>query len=202
MRLFSDNYVFTENTILKNRVNDIWNDFHKDLYKYILSRVNDADSAKDILQESFIKIHQNILSLKDEKSLKFWLYRIVKNSIMDYFRSRKYTSGIYDQDISDNEVQDRTFDLSRCVIPFINNLPEKYKEALNLTEFQKYSQIELAEHLGISYSGAKSRVQRAKHKLKELFEECCEISSDKYGNIIDYRSRCCKPGVTGAKCRS
>ena len=83
--------------------------------------------------------------------------------------------------------------MSECIVPFINKLPDIYKEALTLTELKNYSQLELADHLGISYSGAKSRVQRAKVKLKEIFEECCHISSDSYGNIIDYRSRkeCC-----------
>lgn len=176
----------------------IWNTFSKDLYRFILSRVKDSDAAKDILQDTFLKIQKNIASLKDEKSLKFWIYRITFNSIMDYFRQLRYDrsevnenyENIKEQDKGDNN--DRTSELAECIIPFINKLPDIYKEALTLTEFKNYSQLELAKHLGISYSGAKSRVQRAKIKLKEIFEECCNISYDKYGNIMDYKSKHCK----------
>lgn len=119
---------------------------------------------------------------------------------MDHFRKLNYDrnelNDIYDEnentEINYKDIPDKNSELAECIIPFINKLPDKYKEALTLTEFKNYSQIELAEHLGISYSGAKSRVQRAKLKLKEIFEECCNISYDKYGNIIDYKSRHCK----------
>lgn len=176
----------------------IWNTFNKDLYRYILSRVKDKDVSKDILQDTFIKIQKNISTLKDEKSLKFWIYKITYNSIIDYFRTLKNDRNdlkeIYDENENADKtgLEDKTSELAECIVPFINKLPGKYKEALTLTEFKNYSQLELAEHLGISYSGAKSRVQRAKLKLKEIFEECCNISSDKYGNIIDYKSRHCK----------
>ena len=72
-----------------------------------------------------------------------------------------------------------------CVKPFINQLPGKYKEALLLTEFQDVSKIKLAEKLNISYSGAKSRVQRGKEKLKEMILNCCAYQSDVYGNLME-----------------
>ncbi|HMQ68369.1 MAG TPA: RNA polymerase sigma factor SigZ [Ignavibacteria bacterium] len=172
----------------------IWKNFNRELFNFILSKVKDRDAAKDILQETFIKIQKNIHSLKDDKSLKFWIYRITYNSIIDYFRSKKILKEFDDN--SENTAQsdsdglnENNLKLSECVVPFINKLPPIYKEALTLTEFENYSQLELADHLGISYSGAKSRVQRAKVKLKELFEDCCNISYDKYGNIIEYHSR-------------
>ncbi|MDQ3020612.1 MAG: RNA polymerase sigma factor SigZ [Bacteroidota bacterium] len=181
----------------KSLVN-IWNLFNKDLYKFIFSRVKDSDAAKDILQDTFIKIQTNISSLNEEKSLKFWIYKITYHSIIDYFRKSKYDKEDlnddfdYEDKLEKNDNEDKTSELSECIVPFINKLPGIYKEALTLTEFKHYSQLELAEYLGISYSGAKSRVQRAKVKLKEIFQECCTISYDSYGNILDYKSKHCK----------
>jgi len=172
----------------------IWKKFNRELYNFILSKVKDRDSAKDILQETFIKIQKNIHTLKDDKSLKFWIYRITYNSIIDYFRGKNNLNE-YDKNCENTpqpepeDSNENNSKLSECVVPFINQLPLIYKEALTLTEFENYSQLELADHLGISYSGAKSRVQRAKVKLKELFEDCCNISYDKYGNIIEFHSR-------------
>lgn len=176
----------------------IWKKFNRELYYYILNKVKDGDAAKDILQDTFIKIQKNIHSLKDDKSLKFWIYRITYNSITDHFRDKKNFKEYNDNSETSiqsypDELNENNTKFSECVVPFINKLPAIYKEALTLTEFQNYSQLELADHLGISYSGAKSRVQRAKIKLRELFEDCCNISYDKYGNITDYHSKSSKP---------
>ncbi|GAE31440.1 RNA polymerase sigma factor SigZ [Halalkalibacter hemicellulosilyticusJCM 9152] len=68
----------------------------------------------------------------------------------------------------------------------INQLPAIYKEAIKLTQLDGMSQKKLSEHLGLSFSGAKSRVQRGKKNLKTLLTNCCHIESDRYGNIIEY----------------
>ena len=68
-------------------------------------------------------------------------------------------------------------------------MDDKYKEAIILTEFNGLTQRQLAQKLNISYSGAKSRVQRAKENLKKLFTDCCSIQSDKYGNVVDYQQK-------------
>jgi len=73
----------------------------------------------------------------------------------------------------------------------ILSLPEKYSQALILTELEGMSQIELAEKLSISVSGAKSRVQRAKHLLKENLMKCCHFEFDKHGTITDIYPACC-----------
>lgn len=179
---------------MQKNITNIWEKFNKELYVYILSRVKDSDAAKDILQDSFIKIQKNISALEKKESLRFWLYKITYNSTIDYFRSKKnfHSSESIEDFHQETENDFKTSQLAECIVPFINKLPDKYKEALTLTEFKNYSQIELAKHLGISYSGAKSRVQRAKVKLRELFEECCSISYDSYGNIIEYHSKQCK----------
>ncbi|MEP7145439.1 MAG: RNA polymerase sigma factor SigZ [bacterium] len=180
---------------MERDLSSIWSQFNKELYNFILSRVKDSDTAKDILQDSFIKIQKNIIHLKEEKSIKFWIYKITANSIIDHFRAKKYYHEISEDLSIDEEKYEKNSQLAGCILPFINCLPEIYREALLLTEFQNYSQLELADHLSISYSGAKSRVQRAKIKLRELFEKCCNITADPYGNIIDYypkkKKECC-----------
>ena len=71
-------------------------------------------------------------------------------------------------------------------------MPEKYKQAIILTEYEGLTQ-KLAEKLGLSLSGAKSRVQRARLKLKELLLNCCHFELDRFGNILEYhhKSKAC-----------
>jgi RNA polymerase sigma-70 factor (ECF subfamily) len=77
------------------------------------------------------------------------------------------------------------------VKPFIQKLAPNYRDALLITEFQNISQKELAQKLNISYSGAKSRVQRGKEKLKELILNCCLVQTDTYGNVLNGEDKDC-----------
>ena len=74
------------------------------------------------------------------------------------------------------------------------DLPEKYRQALMLTEFRGMKQTELAEQLGISLSGAKSRVQRGREMLRESLLDCCHFEFDRLGGMIAYTLRpdCCQ----------
>jgi len=172
----------------------IWTDFHKELKAFIRNKIRNQADADDILQDVFIKIIRNIDKVNKAENLRHYLYGIVRNTINDYFRNRKEVidnSGIEEQ-ITEEETQSLNATIAECCIrPFINKLPDNYRDALLITEFQDISQKELAERLNISYSGAKSRVQRGKEKLKELILNCCAYQSDKYGNLIDAENKNC-----------
>lgn len=68
----------------------------------------------------------------------------------------------------------------------LNYLPEKYRKAVRLADLEGMTQAQLADHLGLSLSGAKSRVQRGREQLKALLTECCKFEFDCRGQIIDY----------------
>ena len=80
-------------------------------------------------------------------------------------------------------------ELARCLRPLLARLPDKYREALELTEFQDLSQVAAAERLGLSTSGMKARVQRARMQLRDLLLECCDVELDRRGGVADYRAR-------------
>lgn len=175
-------------------VSNIWTDFHKELRSFIYNKIRNSADTDDILQEVFIKIIRNIDKVNQSENLRQYLYGIVRNSINDYFKTNKNISLDNEQVIpfTESEIQSLNETIAQCCIkPFINKLPDNYKQALLITEFQDVSQKELAEKLNISYSGAKSRVQRGKEKLKELILNCCSYQSDKYGNLIDTDDKNC-----------
>ena len=66
-------------------------------------------------------------------------------------------------------------------------LPAIYRDALQLTDLDGLTQAEAATRVGLSTSGMKARVQRARSQLKALFVLCCEIELDRRGGIIDYQ---------------
>ena len=152
-----------------NHVESIWEEYHDQLLRFILKRVSDKATAEDILQNVFIKILSNINSLKDNTKIKNWLFQITRNTIIDHFRELKALGNIPSdlQEEDDDINKDITEEVGTWISPFIGRLPKKYQEALILSEINGMSQKDLAAHLGISYAGAKSRVQRGRTILKE-----------------------------------
>ncbi len=93
MRLFHKNYVLlkVENQILNinQEIGTIWQAFHKELKAFIIKKVGNENDANDILQEAFIKVIQHKEKVSQAKNVRQYLYGIVRNTTMDYFRKRK-----------------------------------------------------------------------------------------------------------------
>jgi RNA polymerase sigma-70 factor (ECF subfamily) len=89
----------------------------------------------------------------------------------------------------DIAVEDVAEDIASCLEPMIDGLPEKYRQVIILAEYDGLSQREISEQLGMSFSGAKSRVQRSRGKLKDMLLECCHLEFDRLGHITDYQSK-------------
>jgi len=169
----------------------IYQDFHSQLYHFIVGRVSDSDAAEDILQDVYLKIHSNIETLRESDRLQSWIYRITRNAITDYYRRVRPQEELPESFASPlDEEPDAMSELTVSVKGMILCLPEKYRQALELTELQGLSQVELAARLSISVSGAKSRVQRAREKLKEAFLDCCHFEFDRLGRVIHYEPKC------------
>src|SRR5437588_726670 len=81
-------------------------------------------------------------------------------------------------------------ELVPCIKEMVDSLTNDYRQALILTEYEGLTQRELAVRLGISVSGAKSRVQRAREKLKDMLLDCCHFEFDHSGRVIDYQPKC------------
>ena len=178
---------------MEEQLNNMWIELNDSLKSFILKQVKDSHIADDILQDVFLKVNSKIDTLKDETKISSWIFQITRNSIHDHFRSKKnFKTEDFDFEISDTEItENETQKLSRCIKPMIDALPEKYKEAVRLSEIEGLSQKDMADQLNISYSGIKSRVQRGREKLKELLLDCCIIHADKYGNIIEQKEKLC-----------
>lgn len=170
----------------------IWEDFHKELRTYVAKTIRNQADTDDIMQDVFVKIIRNIEKVNKAENLRQYLYGIVKNAIKDYFNNQERNNNEIPDLVFEEEIESLNIIIADKLKPFINQLPEKYKEALLITEFQNISQKELAEKLNISYSGAKSRVQRGKEKLKEQLLDCCVFQSDIYGNIIEVKQKKCR----------
>jgi len=174
-------------------MNQIWGELSGPVKSFISKRISIEVDTDDILQEVFIRINNNIEDLMDDDKLHAWVYRITRNVIADYYRRNNQSIELVEapDDLAIEPDEDLTsnVEIAACLTTMIDDLPEKYKQALLLTEFENLTQKELSEKMGLSLSGAKSRVQRGRGKLKEMLLGCCHLEFDRRGNVIDYQHK-------------
>ncbi len=183
-------------------IENIWFNIHEKLFGYISKNVKNKDDVDDIIQDTFIKVQTKIDSLKNPGKVESSIYQIARNTINDYFRKQKKSFENEDstEDIStgpnvfveeDIKVKIQTQDFSEYAGFVVSELPEKYRKAVYMADIEGHTMKEVAEELGISVSGAKSRVQRGRKLIKEIILKCCKVNTDKYGNIVDYEPYNC-----------
>ena len=169
-------------------------DLSAKLRPFIARRVPSTD-VDDVLQDVFLRVQRGLGALREEERFGPWVYRVARSAIADQRRARrKHPLAEHeapeepaDEDYpEENAAADR---LALCVVPFIGMLPSPYREALTLTEIEGVSQRAAAEMAGVSVSAMKSRVQRGRQQLRELFDECCAIALDARGRVVDVQPR-------------
>ncbi|MEP2240473.1 MAG: sigma-70 family RNA polymerase sigma factor [Maribacter sp.] len=176
--------------MINNEIHTIWLDLNDELYHFILGKVKDEQQAKDLHQDVFLKIQTKIHQLQHKSKLTSWVYQITRNKIIDHFRKQQNpTVDVVDFDMPEEEAHDFDYSkLTNCINQKIGELSAQHKEAIVLTTFQEYSQKELAKHLNISYSGTKSRVQKAREILKVQLLSCPNVASDPSGKLLDFEN--------------
>jgi RNA polymerase sigma-70 factor, ECF subfamily len=174
------------------QIDELWAQMEQPLCRFVCSRLADTNDAEDVLQEVFLRAQRSLGSLREKERLESWMYQIARNKIIDTYRARRELGELSETIAEEALVEESPAeDLTAHVRKLVQTLPEAYREAILLTEYEGLSQKELAERLGISFSGAKSRVQRARQKIKEALLACCRFEFDPRGNILDYHARCC-----------
>lgn len=182
-------------------VADLFKQFHSEMLAYIKSKVRSREDAEDILQNVFIKISSGIDKLEEEIKIKNWIFTITRNAIIDYYRvnanqKKLVISEELDEHITEAEDEDQTKGLDQCMASMIRLLPDEYRDIIVQSEIEGIKQKDLAEKYGIAYPSIRSRVQRGRERLKQLFYSCCHIQTDKLGNVMDVQGR----SACGAPC--
>jgi len=170
----------------------LWTKFSDRLRGFIARRVRNESDVHDILQDVFAKIHAGLGGVKAGERLEAWIFQVARRAIADHFRSRARKHRVAEHP---SEVAERTpaagvaAEVASWLEPMMALLPGADREALRLVDLEGHSQKELARRLGLSTTAAKSRVQRARRRLKDTLLECCAIEMDRRGNAIDYTRR-------------
>jgi RNA polymerase sigma-70 factor (ECF subfamily) len=160
------------------------------LRSFLSRRISNQADVDDLAQEILLRVHQGARHLSDETCINSWVWQIARNALIDYYRARNIQTR--QTEISEDLPDERGGESLDAVVeswlePTIQTLPEPYREALLLSEIRGLPQAEVADRLSISLSGAKSRVQRGRVKLREALLACCRFEFDRQGRIVAYQ---------------
>jgi RNA polymerase sigma-70 factor, ECF subfamily len=170
---------------------ELFTGLHERLRGFVGRRIGDPDAADDVAQEVLLRLHRSLGDLRIEDRLDAFAYRIARNAIIDHYRA---TAGARELPSPPEELIGRIDagggageepgavagpqELARCLQPLVRRLPDRYREALTLTDLGELSQVQAAEVAGLSVPGMKARVQRGRAQLHGLLTRCCELALD------------------------
>lgn len=174
-----------------DRPDQDWAETRDRLRRFVLARVGDPELAEDITQDVLVRsIASGALNRVD--NIPAWLYRSARNAVIDHYRTRRTfdrDAGLErwpEPDSDDFLPNDATRELAQCLQPMMGALHPTARDALTRVDLEGQTHRQAADQLGISVSGMKSRVQRARRDLKAQLTSCCQVHTDGAGAITDY----------------
>ncbi len=161
----------------------LYDRYKSHVFMYCLRTLNDRDAAKDVLQEVFIRIHTQRERYTTGTNFGGWVHTIARNLCYNARRSRKEQTtfdenqgyaGSSSQQNSDVALRDRLAEA-------IAGLPEIYREALVLREYEDQSYQQIADITGATMSTVKFRIFKGREMLRERLAKSLDDLGD-YGN--------------------
>lgn len=167
-----------------------WSACQHELLGFLRHRLSRPEDAEDLLQEVFIKAMRLSSRFCDIENPRAWLFQVARNALTDKLRlSREQLELPENLPAPEADTPPVVEDLTQCLPRVLSELAESDRLALQLCDIEGHSQQYLADQLGISLSGAKSRVQRARQRLKQRMEVACQVRYDELGNVENFSPR-------------
>lgn len=175
---------------------------HRRLDRFVRHRVSNPSDAEDVLQDVLL----NVLSKpgpEEANKLLPWVFAIARNRVVDFYRKQGRSpaeENVFEETLPSppsDEAPRILQSLESSLDEFINQLSEEDQHALRTVDLGGMSQKEYALSLGLGYTTAKSRVQRARKRLRAAFEDCCRFELDRRGRPIS-----CEPHQEDDSCEA
>ena len=167
--------------------------YKKSAYNIALRVMRNVEDAEDASQEALIKIFKNISSFNMESTFKVWMYRVVVNTCIDFKRRKNVNALSIDETLdlgSGREIQREIPDESnnpdaliernyntQLVNDAINMLEDDFKTIIILRDIKGFTYDEISQILSCNLGTVKSRLSRARKRLKELLENEMKVQS-------------------------
>ena len=146
--------------------------------QFVENRVDSPASAEDILQSAFLRGMEKETTLRDEENAVAWFYRLLRNAVIDHYRSQGSVARLFERwpeglDVPGEPVEFVKNEICRCVRHVLDELKPEYGEALRLVDIEERPITELAKQSGITANNATVRVHRAREALRKQVRKVC-----------------------------
>lgn len=166
-----------------------WHAHEAELRRWLLRRLSNPVDAEDLLQEVFLKAMRQGERFCDIANARAWLYEVARNAAADRLRLARPSVEL-PEDLSDDTEEAAAVDsLAACLPRVLSELGAEDREAITLCDLERLPQEEYARRKGLSLAGAKSRVQRARKRLRAQLMRACQVRLDGAGQVADFVPR-------------
>jgi len=170
-----------------------WHQHQSPLSLWLKSQTHDDSLAQDILHDVFIRAMAQQKAFCKIENSKAWLFKVASNLLIDYARKQKNLSLVETQELdgsesptTDKDVIDK---LAHCLPRVLNELAPQDSRLLKDCDINGMSQQEFATRHGLTLSATKSRLLRARLKLKQQLSSSCQVKLDENQNVCCYTPR-------------
>ncbi len=173
-----------------NRVTEAWEKHEAELRRFLRNRTGSDAEADDLLQEVFLRGLRQSDGLLGINNLRAWLFQAARNLMIDRLRLTKEQVPLPDDLSAEDQSALAPVDsLAQCLPRALAELSASDREAITLCDIEGMTQQDYAARLGISLPAAKSRVQRARQRLKSHLTQVCQIRFDARGQVCCFVPR-------------
>ncbi len=153
----------------------LYDRYYRKVYGYFVRMTKDEDASRDLTQNVFLKVIRYSHSWKGDKVFVYWLFRIARNILVDYFRGAKRFYDVEDstelqsadqfRSVRDMEIKESY----EFLLEAMSRLSPGYRELIELNRFQGFSYKEIADTVSSTENAVKVKTFRAIQKLKEIY---------------------------------
>lgn len=170
--------------------NKAWRQHKAELRGFLVNRAGGAAEADDLLQDVFLKALQQGKDFCQLENPRAWLFHVARNLLIDRLRLTREQVPLPDDLGADAETAIDPVDLlSHCLPRVLSELSPEDREAIQLCDVQGMTQKDYADRLGLSLPAAKSRVQRARLRLRAQLADACQVTFDETGKVCCFVPR-------------
>lgn len=166
-----------------------WHQHEAELRGWLRHRLGNPVDAEDMLQDLFIKAMRQGERFCTIVNARAWLFEVARNAVADWLRLTHETVELPVNLTADIEAAAAVDSLAACLPRVLSELSAEDREAITLCDLEGLPQAEYARLKGLSLPGAKSRMQRARKRLREQLTRACQVRLDAGGQVSDFVPR-------------
>ena len=170
-------------------VTKAWRMHESELRGYLIQRLNNSDLAEDLLQDVFVKAMRqggNFCNLNNQRA---WLFQVARNALVDHHRLRREPLELSDDIPEFVEQADPVAALSACVGRVLTELSPEDRDIIQQCDLNGMKQQDYAAVQGLTLPAVKSRLLRARQRMRSTMSANCQVKFDEQGRVEGYVPR-------------